>query len=195
MKAKRFLALALCAVMTVALLAGCGDKDGKDDKDGDKGKKSSPETVAEQTAKAILTFDLEKVFDLVPDQIVDDLVKARGFDSREDYLEEYGEGYYADVKEDYEDFFGAYTVKTEVLDTTDWNKDEVDEYNEELDSEGYDLEAKAGADVRVKITIDGEDEKQTVKTTVPVVQIGGKWYTDVIGSAYDNFLDDLLYLV
>ena len=87
-----------------------------------------------------------------------------------------------DLKEDY----GKYKIKTEVLDTDKYSKDDLEDLIDELkdtdSSLGIDMDdfinpdkITAAYEVEVEITIDGKEDSETKTKTYDVVKYKGKW--------------------
>lgn len=116
---------------------------------------------------------------LIPDAFANALVDAAdNLDDTDEILTELND-ILEDYAEDYEDYFGKMKVSIEVRKVKNWKNSDIKDYQERLDDAKIEAEIQDGADVDLKITIDG-DEKETYKPdpALRMVKIKGKWYYD-----------------
>lgn len=153
---------------------------------------SGPESVAERYCKAwytdaktessLLAFDWQEYL-------------LNGYDDEEEFFEEQGDYYYADIaswgdyykavdaaqEEELEDIYGEYELTAEASKTKDMSlnklQDEMGSYLDALE-EYTSFDRDNISDVKVvtvKVKISGEDDTSRVTWSVYTVKIGGGW--------------------
>ena len=138
-----------------------------------------PKGVAKKYIEASLKENGGKdLVALIPSAYKDDLIEAaENLEKEADLVQEVND-YLEDRQENYSDCFGDKAkVKVEVRKVKDWKNSDIKDLQKSLDEAKMDVEIQEGADVDLKITVEG-DEKETFKPTVSVVKIDGKWYVN-----------------
>lgn len=160
-------ALALVIWIASALLGGNGPKD-----------------VAAKYVKASMSAKGGKTLvSLLPDEyITRRLDNSSEYDTRAEMIQDLND-ILEDSAEDTEEYYGKYKVKTEIRKVEDWKNSKIKEYNKKLDDRDYDLQIKDGADVKMRVTINGKDDKDSKTVTVSVIKVGNKWYMDFLNSS------------
>lgn len=144
-----------------------------------------PEGVAVDYIKAGMKANGGKTLvNLLPGAYIEEVLDMGDFDSKSELIREVNDAL-EDTHDMMEEYYGKYKVKVEVRKVKDWKNSEINDYNERMDDRKIDLEIKDGADVELKVTINGEDDKDTSKPTVKVIKVGGKWYLDPMSADLD----------
>lgn len=144
---------------------------------------NGPKDVATKYIKASMSAKGGKtLMSLLPDEYVNrQLDNSSEYDTRAEAIRGLND-ILEDNVEDAEDYYGKYKVKAEIRKVEDWKNSKIKEYNKRLDDRDYDLQIKDGADVKLRVTINGKDDKDSKTVTVSVIKVGGKWYMDFMNS-------------
>ena len=138
---------------------------------------SSPKSVAKKFIMA--SMDPKGGKDLValmPKEAIEEIMDEEGYDNKSEMIRDANDSL-ENLTDEYTEYFGKnYKVKVEVRKVTEWKNSQIKEYNKELDDEKIDMTIQAGADVELKVTVTGKNEKETYKPTVSVFKVGGRWY-------------------
>ena len=143
-------------------------------KDDDDGGKRSPEDVATAYMEATKNCDAEKIVALMPEKLVDWVVKKQYNGDRRELMKTLQE--ILDTgKDSIEEKGGKMSkIEYEIVDVKDVDEDEIDETNEALNGEGVDIWIKDAKTVEIEMSYPSQDKIETLE--VIVVKIGNSWY-------------------
>ena len=123
------------------------------------------------------------IVSMIPDELIEEALDNNDdFDTKKEMIQEIDDAL-EEIKDEGEDEYGKYKVKVEVRKVSDWNKKEINAYNDRLDDLDYNMQIKDGANVKLHVTVNGKDGKDSSTMTVPMIKVGGKWYVDVLGTS------------
>lgn len=165
---KKVIAMLLSALMLGAVV-GCGDDSGSAATD-----QSKVEGAVELFFKASCEADVDSALALYTDEMVDYLKEQYGSKSE---MKKELESELEDELDEAEDEYGKFErYEYEVVDTTSYDDDEVDEIQDSFDMIDIDVKVTSVKEVEVEYTIYFEDDEIEDTTSLILFKADGKWY-------------------
>lgn len=132
---------------------------------------------------SVLSGDATEIVDLIPKQLIDELIEESGYSKKEiiDELE--------DMCEEVELSIGMATaflgdsmkITYKVTEAEDVSNKALRELKEEYEEFDVTVRAAKNVDVELSVKADGYDSSNTI--TIPVIKVGRAWYLDVYSLA------------
>ena len=169
---------------------------------------SGPKAAAKNFAKAVISCDIDKANKLCAFDAKEFVIEEYGGDE-EDFFEDAGnflgedigswkdlsKALKATLNEELEDHFGKYKVEIKATKVKELSAKKLKEEASKLPGdefydfiEYYDFDpdkVKSGAEVTLKIKINGKDDKETVTIPLYMAKIGGSWKFLMVGDVKD----------
>lgn len=139
----------------------------------------SDKAVVKQLINAVNTGKGKSIVALIPDKVIkeSDMTKKEMTEELDDSLEY--------IRDGLDDQYDKWKITYKITDTENITGKDLKRLKENYDDE-YDVKVKAAKELEVKMTLKGDDETDTEKSTITVIKVGGSWYLDV-GSMYSIF--------
>ena len=160
------IAVAVIAVLVIALAIGLF------------GGRSYKATV-DKFIDAQFEGDLEAIFELVPDELIDYVMEEEGYDRDEfdEFLEE-GQEELQEQLDVIKAFFGDdWEVSYEILEAEDVTGDDLKDLKE--DYEDIDLKIKAAKTVEIELTFKAGEIETSESLEISLIKVGRSWYLDM----------------
>ena len=161
---------------------------------------SGPKAAAKNFAKAVISCDIDKANKLCAFDAKEFVIEEYGGDE-EDFFEDAGnflgedigswkdlsKALKATLNEALEDYFGKYKVEIEATKVKELSEKKLKEavgewFYETIEDYDFDPDkVKSGAEVTLKIKINGKDEKETVTIPLYMAKVGGSWKFLMVG--------------
>lgn len=168
-------AVVLVVVLLIVLLGGGGTA-------------GSPEDVAENYVDAMANFDTDDLLALIPEVALDYVADEEGYDDIDEMREDMKAG--EDEMDAMMDMVDKFSVDCEALKTTEYKKADLQDVQEAYEEE-FDVEVTAAASVEVEINMEisamGQTMDESSEMTIPVVEIDGNWYLDILNFSISDF--------
>ena len=127
--------------------------------------------------EGVLDGDAGKILDAMPDEMIEMGMEELDVDSRRELEEMVDEMMVQPMQEQLNSELGDdWDYSYEIVDTEDFSRSELRDFNEQMADAGFDLEADEGKFVEVELTVESEEGSEDDTTEVRVVKIGRKWY-------------------
>ena len=160
------IAVAVIAVLVIALAIGLF---------GGRGYKATVDKFID----AQFEGDLEAIFELVPDELIDYVMEEEGYDRDEfdEFLEE-GQEELQEQLDVIKAFFGDdWEVSYEILEAEDVTGDDLKDLKE--DYEDIDLKIKAAKTVEIELTFKAGEIETSESLEISLIKVGRSWYLDM----------------
>lgn len=155
-----------------------------------------PEKVIRKSLEAAINGDGKTLYEITADPyLIEEALDDGEYDDEEEIKEEFEERA-LDTQENLEDRYGNdLTYDMEVIRVTEYDDREVEELGEwlaERTDDAYPEDALQDVRVlKVRATIEGDEDKDTETTETVVVKIDGNWYISTIFYSKDQ-IEDIL---
>lgn len=167
-------AVVLVVVLLIVLLGGGGTA-------------GSPEEVAENYVDATVNLDTDGLLALVPEVALDYVAQEEGYDDIDEMREDMKAG-----EDEMDEMMSMIDldVDCEVVKTTDYKKADLQDVQEFYEEE-FEVEVTAAVAVEVEINMEisamGQTMNESTELTIPVIEIDGTWYIDIVEFGLSDF--------
>ena len=173
-KRNKIIGIAAVAILAVVILVAALMMFGK------KGYKA----IVKQYMEAVLDLDVDKMLDLLPDEVVNELLDEEGV---EDIAELLSDSDFTESLDLAKSMLDSVDLSYEIVDISDMSAKDIEELQDDFDDEDIDLEISDGKQVTVDILLK-RDEFETTKTLeLQVIKVNGSWRVSGLDNIKDLF--------
>ena len=138
-----------------------------------------PEATVKQYLDAYIKSDVNKMFKLFPEDLIEYAMDEEGYDK--DDLNDFKDDLEDQLQNNHdrmEEYYGDdCSLSYKIVDVEDITGDDLDDKKDTYKE--CDVKVSAAKRVEVKLTIKSEDDKESEKIYIPVIKVGRSWYLDI----------------
>ncbi len=149
----------------------------------------SQKDVVKKLVNGVTKGDAKSIVALIPNEVLEEACDEMDMD-KEDLIDELDDTL-DDMLEWLDDEYDKWKITYKVKDTDDYSKKERNSIIDDYDDE-YDIKVKDATRIKVKFTMQADDDEDSTTISIPVIKVGKSWYLDFV-NLEDYSLYSMLY--